>query len=331
MRKIVIIGGGSWGTALASVLAHNKNEVLIYLRDEKTCEEINSRHVNTRYLPEVKLNEKITATTNLNDIADRDFIVFAVPTQNIRYVLDSISHMISHDAILVNVAKGIEIGTDLRISQIFKEYFDENQFVVLSGPTHAEEVAIGMPTAIVAASVCEEAMEEVQRVFMNEYFRVYTNDDVIGVELGGATKNILALGLGIADGLGYGDNTKAAIMTRGMHEIARLGIVMGGKPETFYGLTGMGDLIVTSTSVHSRNRRAGILIGKGYTVQETESEVNMVVEGIKTCKAVYDITKKIDIEMPITNEIYNVLFNDYDLSKSVERLMERNKKREVLY
>ncbi len=331
MRKIAIIGGGSWGTALASVLAHNQNEVLIYLRDKNTCEEINNNHTNTRYLPDVILNEKITATTNLSDISGKDFIVFAVPTQNIRSVLEKMKGIISSDALLVNVAKGIEMGTDLRISEIFKEYFDENNFIALSGPTHAEEVAIKMPTAIVAASTSNQAMEEVQRVFMNEYFRVYTNDDVIGVELGGATKNILALGLGIADGLGYGDNTKAAIMTRGMHEIARLGVAMGGKPETFYGLTGMGDLIVTSTSVHSRNRRAGILIGKGYSVEETESAVNMVVEGIKTCSAVYEITKKIDIEMPITNEIYNVLFNNYDLTKSVERLMERNKKREVLY
>lgn len=331
MKRIAIIGGGSWGSALAMVLADNGNDVTMYMRNSETAAEINEYHTNSRYLQDVKLNSEIIATTNIADVSDCEIVVFAVPTQNIRSVLNENSGIFNEHAIFVNVAKGIEIGTNKRISEIFSEFFDENRFVALSGPTHAEEVAIKMPTAIVAASLSDNAMSTVQDVFMNKDFRVYTNEDVIGVELGGATKNILALGLGIADGLGFGDNTKAAIMTRGMHEIARLGIALGGRPETFYGLTGMGDLIVTSTSMHSRNRRAGILIGQGQSIEETEKKVNMVVEGIKTCKAVKSLIEENDVEMPITEEIYNILFNDYSISDSVERLMERNKKREVLY
>lgn len=331
MKKIAIIGGGSWGSALAMVLADNGHDVTMYVRNSENASEINNNHTNSRYLQDVKLNTEIVATTNIADVSDSEIVVFAVPTQNIRSVLNENSKVFNENCIFVNVAKGIEIGTNNRISEIFKEFYDEDRFVVLSGPTHAEEVAIKMPTAIVAASLSDNAMSTVQDVFMNKDFRVYTNEDVIGVELGGATKNILALGLGIADGLGFGDNTKAAIMTRGMHEIARLGIALGGRPETFYGLTGMGDLIVTSTSMHSRNRRAGILIGQGHSVEETEKKVNMVVEGIKTCKAVKSLIDEKGIEMPITEEIYNILFNDYSISNSVERLMERNKKREVLY
>lgn len=331
MKKIAIIGGGSWGSALAMVLADNGYDIIMYMRSSENAFEINNNHTNSRYLENVELNSEILATTDIADISDCEIVVFAIPTQNIRSVLNENSKVFNDKAIFVNVAKGIEIGTNKRISQVFSEFFDEDRFVVLSGPTHAEEVAIKMPTAIVAASKSEDAMTKVQDVFMNKDFRVYTNEDVIGVELGGATKNILALGLGIADGLGFGDNTKAAIMTRGMHEIARLGIAMGGRPETFYGLTGMGDLIVTSTSMHSRNRRAGILIGQGYSVEETEKKVNMVVEGIKTCKAVKSLIDDKNIEMPITEEIYNILFNEYSISDSVERLMERNKKREVLY
>lgn len=331
MKKIAIIGGGSWGSALAMVLADNGHDVTMYVRNSENASEINNNHTNSRYLQDVKLNTEIVATTNIADVSDSEIVVFAVPTQNIRSVLNENSKVFNENCIFVNVAKGIEIGTNNRISEIFKEFYDEDRFVVLSGPTHAEEVAIKMPTAIVAASLSDNAMSTVQDIFMNKDFRVYTNEDVIGVELGGATKNILALGLGIADGLGFGDNTKAAIMTRGMHEIARLGIALGGRPETFYGLTGMGDLIVTSTSMHSRNRRAGILIGQGHSVEETEKKVNMVVEGIKTCKAVKSLIDEKGIEMPITEEIYNILFNDYSISNSVERLMERNKKREVLY
>lgn len=281
MKKIAIIGGGSWGSALAMVLADNGNDVTMYMRNSENASEINEYHANSRYLKDITLNSEIIATTNIADISECEIVVFAVPTQNIRTILTENSGVFNNQALFVNVAKGIEIGTNKRISEIFGEFFDVNRFVALSGPTHAEEVAIKMPTAIVAASLSNSAMSTVQDVFMNRDFRVYTNEDIIGVELGGATKNILALGLGIADGLGFGDNTKAAIMTRGMHEIARLGIALGGRPETFYGLTGMGDLIVTSTSMHSRNRRAGILIGQGHSIEETEKRLIWLLKALR--------------------------------------------------
>ncbi|MDO5718547.1 MAG: NAD(P)H-dependent glycerol-3-phosphate dehydrogenase [Tissierellia bacterium] len=330
MKNIGIIGGGSWGSALAQVLADNGHKVKIYMRDKSSVDEFNLKGTNEKYLPGIVFDRIIRASSDINELSDSEILIFAIPTQSVDSVISKIHNIFDDNAIFVNVAKGIEIKTYKRISQIFNKYIDEDRFVALSGPTHAEEVSIRMPSAIVASSVSERSMNIVQDLFMNKYFRVYTNEDLIGVELGGATKNILALGLGIADGLGYGDNTKAAIMTRGMHEIVRLGTKLGGSAATFYGLTGMGDLIVTSTSMHSRNRKAGICIGKGYSMDQTAKEVKMVVEGIKTCEAVYHLSNDLNIEMPITQEIYKILFKDSDVSNAVENLMERDKKREVL-
>lgn len=327
---ISVLGAGSWGTALAKVLAENGHNVEIFVRNAKTLESINSHARNDRYLKDISLPNTIHASMDLNEvISDAQIIIFAIPTQNIRSVLDQIPASSLKGKTLVNVSKGIEIGTNMRISQVFENYCDPESYVVLSGPSHAEEVAIRMPTAVVAASKDMKRAERVQDLFMSPYFRVYTSSDVIGVELGGALKNILAVGLGIADGLSYGDNTKAAIMTRGLHEMVSFGINHGGRPETFYGLTGIGDLIVTSTSRHSRNRRAGILIGEGHTLEQTTAKIDMVVEGIKTLEAVYDIAKQEKIEMPITEEIYRVAIEGKDVRGSVNRLMGRDRKLEA--
>lgn len=325
--KIGVVGGGSWGSALANVLADNGKSVKIYMRNLDKVKSFNGDHTLS-YLPGVVFNEKIQATNKLEELLDSEIYLFALPTQEIRSFLEENNSILNKKAIFVNVAKGIEVKTGSRISKIFSEYIDEDRFVCLSGPTHAEEVARKLPSAIVASSVSKEAMLIVQDIFINNYLRVYTNCDLIGVELGGATKNILALGLGMVDGLGYGDNTKAAIMTRGMHEITRLGKCLGGKESTFYGLTGMGDLIVTATSIHSRNRQAGILLGKGLSLEEASKKVGMVVEGIPSTRAVYELSKNLGLDMPITNVIYGLLFEDLSPEKITDMLMDRERKEE---
>lgn len=329
MKNIAVIGGGSWGTTLGNVLADNGHKVTIYMRDSKASDEFNKNHSLDKYLPGVQFNESMTSTDRIEDVGSCDIAVFAIPSQSIRAVLEEHSELFQ-DSIVVNVSKGIEIKTGKVLSDVFGEFIDKNNFVALSGPTHAEEVAIRMPTTIVSSSLSSENMEIIQDAFMNEYFRVYTNPDLVGVEIGGATKNVLSLGIGIIDGLGYGDNSKAAILTRGIHEIVRLGEELGADSKTFYGLTGIGDLIATSTSVHSRNRQAGILIGKGHSLEETEKEVGMVVEGIKTTKAVYELSKKLNVEMPITTEIYKLIYEDSDLDEAYTKLMLRGRKEESL-
>jgi glycerol-3-phosphate dehydrogenase (NAD(P)+) len=236
---------------------------------------------------------------------------------------------INKNRIIVNVAKGIENNSKKRISEIVKEYFPDNDFVVLSGPSHAEEVALDIPTTVVSASRNKEVAEYIQDVFSCSTFRVYTNPDVVGVELGGALKNIIALGAGISDGLGYGDNTKAALMTRGIYEMSKLGVALGADPDTFSGLSGIGDLIVTCTSMHSRNRRAGILIGQGLSMEKAAEEIGMVVEGIKTTKSTFELAGDIGVEMPITKELYNVLYKGADVRESVGKLMGRSMKHEM--
>lgn len=244
----------------------------------------------------------------------------------IRQVCKKIQPFIKENQIIVSIAKGIEEGAGKRLSEVIKEELPNNPIVVLSGPSHAEEVAQDIPTTVVASSEHMDIAEKVQDLFMTNKFRVYTNDDLVGVEIGGAVKNIIALAAGVSDGIGYGDNTKAALMTRGMSEIIRIGTKLGGKQETFSGLTGMGDLIVTCTSMHSRNRRAGILIGKGYSTEEAIEEVGMVVEGIKACKAFYTLKEKLDVEMPITDTLYKVLFENKEPNYGVYELMTRDKK-----
>ena len=328
MSKVAFIGGGSFGTSLAILLAKKGNDITIYNRDKNVVDDININRRNTKYMGELIIPENIKAYTDLKDtVIDADFVVLAVPSHTIREFAKNINGLIKKEAIIICIAKGIETGSDKRLSVVIEEELN-NSIVVLSGPSHAEEVSEGIPTTIVVSSKNMNDATIVQDLFMTANFRVYTNDDLIGVEIGGAVKNIIALAAGVADGIGYGDNTKAALMTRGMKEISRIGIALGGKEETFYGLTGMGDLIVTCTSMHSRNRRAGILIGKGFRKDEAINEIGMVVEGVKACKAFYELKEDLNISMPITDALYRVLFKGESPVDAVEDLMKRDKKNE---
>ena len=328
--KIGILGGGSWGTALAMLLAQKEYEVHIWVRNESQAEEIRVDRTNAKYLPGISIPKNIKVSTIVKDVVkDSEIVLLAVPTNSVREVLESIGDVVESGQIFVNVAKGIEMRSMKMISEIVAEYYPNNGFAVLSGPSHAEEVSREIPTTVVSASKSKEVAELVQDIFSSPTFRVYTNPDVLGVELGGALKNIIALGAGISDGLGYGDNTKAALMTRGIYEMSKLGVALGAEADTFSGLSGIGDLIVTCTSMHSRNRRAGILIGKGYTMAKAVEEIGMVVEGIKTTEAAYNLSKSLGIEMPITKEIYDVLYNGADVRNAGQKLMSREKKHEM--
>ncbi len=330
--KIGVLGGGSWGTAIARVLANKNYSVTMYIRDTEQIEEILKSRENKKYLPGVILPENLNIVSDIeNTIRESEIIVLGTPSHTIRDILNENKEYFTDNQILVNIAKGIENNSLMRVSEIVKEILPNNEYVVLSGPSHAEEVGLDMPTTVVSACENIKIAEYVQDTFMTTNFRVYTNTDVVGVELGGSLKNVIALGAGISDGLGYGDNTKAALMTRGIIEISKLGVALGAESETFYGLAGIGDLIVTCTSMHSRNRRAGILIGEGNNLDETVKKIGMVVEGIKTTRSTYELAKKLNIEMPITEEIYNVLYNDCDVKKAVINLMERDKKHELEY
>lgn len=325
-----VLGGGSWGTALAMVLSNKGHNVTMWSRNKEQVDDMIKLGENKKYLPNVRLPKNLKVTNNIKEaIINKDIILLSVPTHSVRDVLVSNKEYIKEDQVIVNVAKGIENDTLLRVSEIVSEILPKNKFVVLSGPSHAEEVALNIPTTVVSASSCQETAEFIQDVFITSEFRVYTNPDVIGVELGGALKNIIAFGAGMSDGLNYGDNTKSALMTRGLFEIARLGTALGAEESTFFGLTGVGDLIVTCTSMHSRNRRAGILVGKGYSLDEAVEEIGMVVEGIKTTKSAYNLAKKYNIDMPITSEIYNVLYNNSNVNESVLNLMKRPRKHEM--
>lgn len=329
MSKVGLLGGGSFGTALGIMLAKKGHYVKIWDRNKDTVENINIRKINIKYLPSNMIPSNVIATTDLKEvITDSEIIIFAIPSHIVRDISKKIKGLVKKDQIIVNVAKGIEEKTSMRLSQVIKEELPWSPVVVLSGPSHAEEVANDLPTTMVVTSELMEYAKVVQDIFMTSNLRVYTNDDIIGVEIGGAVKNIIALATGISDGIGYGDNTKAAIMTRGMSEIIKIGTSLGGKKETFYGLTGMGDLIVTCTSMHSRNRRAGILIGKGLSSKEACSEVGMIVEGIKACEAFYHVKEKLNVSMPITDVLYKVIFEDKDPKAGVYELMSREKKDE---
>lgn len=328
--NIAILGGGSWGTAVSKLLSENNHKVRIWFRNKEKAEIVKNIRENKHYLPNIKIPENILVTSDIHEaVKDADIIVLAVPTQEVRGLITKNIDVFNKDAVLVNLSKGLEKDTLYRISQVCEELLPNNKFVALSGPSHAEEVALEMPTTVVAASSDEEVAKLVQDVFMSDYFRVYINTDIIGVEIGGALKNVIALAVGISNGLGFGDNTKAALINRGIHEIARLAEKMGADKLTFLGLSGIGDLVVTCTSVHSRNRKAGILIGKGYTKEEAAEEVGMVVEGIITTHAAYQMAKNESIEMPIVNELYSVLYLDHKATDTVDRLMKRNKKHEL--
>ncbi len=328
-KKIAVMAAGSWGTALAVSLSHAGHRVCMWDRKAELIKEMQEHRQNTRYLPDVPFEDTLQVTEVMEEaIRDADVVLFSVPAQHFRSVLSRALPYLTPDMVLVNVAKGIEQKTLLRMSQVAEEYVPQAKYVVLSGPSHAEEVGRLMPTTVVCASRDLALAEYVQDVFMTEALRIYTNTDVIGVELGGALKNIIALGAGISDGMGFGDNAKAALMTRGMTEMSRLGVALGAKEETFAGLTGMGDLIVTCTSMHSRNRRCGILIGQGAAPEEATQKVGMVVEGMYTAEAAYQLAQKAEVEMPITEAIYGIINGTVDARQAVKALMTRQRKHE---
>ncbi|CAM3883019.1 NAD(P)H-dependent glycerol-3-phosphate dehydrogenase [Mesobacillus zeae] len=332
-ETVAVIGAGSWGTALSLVLADNGHEVRLWGHNPVQIDEINAFHTNKTYLPEIQLPKGICGYSDLKEsLAGVETIILAVPTKAIREVLAKIIKVRSEPLTVVHVSKGIEPDTLLRISEMIKQEVPENllsSVVVLSGPSHAEEVSLRHPTTVTVSSEDMEAAERVQDLFINHSFRVYTNPDVIGVEIGGALKNIIALAAGISDGLGYGDNAKAALITRGLAEIARLGVKMGANPLTFSGLTGIGDLIVTCTSVHSRNWRAGNMLGKGQNLEEVLKSMGMVVEGVRTTKAAYQLAEKFGVKMPITAALYQILFNGVDAKDAVDGLMTRRRTHEM--
>lgn len=330
--KIGVLGAGSWGTALAMVLADKGYKVNIWSIIPEQLKEINENRSNNAYLKDVIIPQGITAVSTLEEtIEDAEYIIMSVPSSAVREVARSLKPLLNDKVILVNTAKGIEPGSLKRLSEVIIEEISgiENRLVVLSGPSHAEEVAVKMPTAVVAASANDEAAEKVQDLFMNEYFRIYINSDVIGVEIGAALKNVIALATGISDGLGFGDNTKAAIITRGMAEIVRMGMAMGAQPLTFAGLSGIGDLVVTATSMHSRNRRAGIAIGKGEKIEDIKKKMGMVIEGVRTAEAIVELNKKYKVDTPITNHVYKIIYENEDPLETVYELMKRDKKREI--
>lgn len=333
MQKVAILGAGSWGTALAMVLAGNNHDCLLWSHRNDQSNEINEHHTNKKYLPNTMLPSNLKATSDFEEaIKYASIIIIAVPTKAIREVCQNMTAHLTEKKLFVHVSKGIEPDSLKRISEMISDEVPAEKVdavVVLSGPSHAEEVVLKHPTTITVASENMIAAEKVQDLFMNNYFRVYTNDDVIGVEIGAALKNVIALAAGIVDGLGYGDNAKAALITRGLAEISRLGISLGAKPYTFSGLTGMGDLIVTCTSVHSRNWRAGNMLGKGLTLEKVLDEMGMVVEGVRTTKAAYQLAKKKQVDMPITEALYSVLFENIKPKEAVDILMHRTKKHEL--
>lgn len=329
MSKVSVIGAGSWGTALSLLLHKNGHEVTVWSIVETEIEMLNREHEHKDKLPGVQLPEDMIFTTNLQEaVAGKELLVLAVPSPFTRSTAHLLKEVVTDGQIIVDVAKGVEEGTLMTLSQIIHEEVPQANVAVLSGPSHAEEVGKGLPTTCVVGAKDRKTAEFLQNTFMNEVFRVYTSSDMLGIELGGALKNVVALAAGIADGLGYGDNTKAALITRGISEITRLGIAMGGKAETFYGLTGIGDLIVTCASMHSRNRRAGILIGQGKSMQEAMDEVKMVVEGVYSAKAAVELSKKYHVEMPIIEQVNLVLFEGKAADEAVRDLMIRDRKLE---
>ncbi len=332
MRKVAVLGAGSWGTALAIVLADNGYDVRLWSHRLDQVDEINNKHTNKRYL-NVDLPTNIRGYDDIHSSVEQaEAVVFVVPSSAIREVCSQVKDFLGEKTVIVHASKGIEPDTFNRISEIIGEEipeYGESNVVTLSGPSHAEEVALRHPTTVTVASKNETNAQFIQNLFINESFRVYTSTDVIGVELGGALKNIIALGAGLSDGLGFGDNAKAALITRGLAEITRLGTALGANPLTFLGLCGVGDLIVTSTSVHSRNWKAGNLLGKGNSLDEVLQQMNMVVEGVRTTKAAYQLGRNQGVEMPITNGLYEILFNNKDPKLVVEQLMKRDKKEEM--
>ena len=332
MAKISVIGSGGWGIALTILLHKNRHDLMIWSFDKREAEELKTTRENKTKLPNILLPEDIKVTDDLKEAVDnKDVLILAVPSKAIRSVSKSLKDIIKDNQIIVNVAKGLEEDTLKTMTDIIEEELKgkKPQVAVLSGPSHAEEVGKGIPTTCVVSAHNKELTLYLQNIFMNPSFRVYTSPDMLGVEIGGALKNVIALAAGIADGLNYGDNTKAALITRGIKEISLLGVAMGGEQSTFYGLTGLGDLIVTCASIHSRNRRAGILLGQGKTLDEAIKEVNMVVEGVYSAKSALMAAKKYNVEIPIIEQVNAVLFENKNAAEAVNELMIRDKKLEI--
>ncbi len=330
--KVAVLGAGSWGTALASVLTLNGHATVLWARRASIAKEITEHHSNAGYLPDAVLPHKLSATTDVEEsVYQADLVLFVVTSQSVAEVVNQVKPYLPKDAIVAHAIKGLDLPSQRRISEVIDQSIEgvQSRLCVISGPSHAEEVITQKPTTIVCSGFSRRTAETVQDMLMNQFFRVYTNPDVVGTELGGTLKNIIALGVGIAEGLGFGDNAKAALMTRGLAEIMRLGNKMGASALTFAGLSGVGDLIVTCTSRHSRNSRAGRLIGQGATASAALKQIGMVVEGVRTTKAAFQLAKVLHIEMPITEAIHGVLFDDIAPHKAVESLMGRERNHEI--
>lgn len=329
MAKVTILGGGTWGIALAVLLHNNGHEVTVWSAVEKEIQMLKEQREH-KMLPGVKLPDELIYTLDEKQaLTDKDIVVMAVASSYTRKTAHALAPLVKPGQIIVNVAKGIEEATLMTLTQVIEDEIPAADVAVLSGPSHAEEVGRGLPTTVVVGAKSQATAEYVQSIFMSPVFRVYTSPDILGIELGSSLKNVVALAAGIADGLGYGDNAKAALITRGITEISRLGTAMGGKAETFSGLTGIGDLIVTCASMHSRNRRAGILIGQGKTYQEAMEEVQQVVEGVYSAKAAMKLAEKYHVQLPIIEQVNKVLFEGKSAADGVKELMLRDKKSEV--
>ena len=328
MAKFTILGMGGFGLALAVMLNNFGHDVTVWSAFKQEIDDIRRDGENKQKLPGIKISEEINLTDDLNAVSNSEIVIFGVPTKFIRKVAKQISAYLSPETIIVNTSKGLEEESLKRMSEVIEEELPKNPIVVLTGPSHAEEVALGIPTTVVVASKNMQYADYIQSIMSNNTFRIYINDDVIGCELGGSFKNIIALCAGLCDGMGLGDNTKAALMTRGITEIARLGVALGAKDETFAGLTGIGDLIVTCTSMHSRNRRAGILIGQGVSPVEAVERIG-TVEGYICTKTAYALAQKVGIDMPITEQCNNVLFNGLKVKNALSNLMGRPKRHET--
>lgn len=330
--RLCVLGAGSWGTALAQALADNGHEVALWMRRPDQKAALEETGENKAYLPGVELSSKLSFYSNLKEIGRRDMILLAVPTQSQRAFFEAHKEFFQTQdkAIVVNVSKGLEAGSGKRLSVVFHEILGglHLPYVGLYGPSHAEEVGRKMPTTLVAVSEDPDAAQTIQKLFMSESLRVYTSDDLIGVEVGGALKNIIAIAMGMAVGLGYGDNPRAAIMTRGLAEITRMGVALGANAQTFLGLTGVGDLFVTCTSEHSRNRRAGLALGQGQKIGEVQKASGMVIEGVATCEAAHELAEELGVSMPIVDALYRVLFEDCDIQEAARSLMTRDARKE---
>ena len=329
MANINIIGSGGWGTANAILLASNGHKVLLWSYKEEESADLARYRENKPFLPGVSIPDEVSFTADISKCGSADLIVIAVPSHADKATCRNLAPYVKKGQLILNISKGFDEDDFLRLSEVISQEIPDAVVASMSGPSHAEEAAIGMPTTNVVACTDSAYAKYIQDLYMSPTFRVYITEDIVGLELGGSLKNIIALAAGICDGAGYGDNTKAALMTRGLVEITRLGVRLGAKPETFSGLTGVGDLIVTCTSMHSRNRRAGILIGKGMTAEQAQKEVNMTVEGVKACYCAYELAKKHNVEMPIVEAIYKVLKGEIKATDATTLLMGRQRKYET--